>query len=352
MGLDLNRWTRRAASGGSRAGSGTELLTTGQVLRFAALVLILFIGVPILLGRSPYFITVLTNAAILSFISLGVWITFSIGRMNLAQGAFSLVGGYASAILATRYGVPFWLCLPLAGLISAILGALIGWPVLRLKGVYFAMTTLSLTEAIRLLALNGGELTKGATGIVNIPRPGAISLFGLTVVPDFNGADPLPFYFLACVLLLLGLVGVWRLSTSRLGWVFRSLRQNEDLATSIGINVAKYRVIAFAACCFMGGIGGAFFAAFHQNIYPATYTISDSVNFMLYCFLGGLSYIFGPVVGAFLLVIAFELLHAVQDYQALIYGVLMIGCMLWLPNGILSLALRSDGQTKQRRRES
>src|ERR1700732_1050138 len=229
MGLNLNQWTRRAGSAGTSAASGTERLTTGQMLRFAAFVLILFIAVPILLGRSPYFITVLTNAAILSFISLGVWVTFSIGRMNLAQGAFALVGGYAGAILATRYSVSFWLCLPLAGLISAILGALIGWPVLRLKGVYFAMTTLSLTEAIRLLALNGGAISQGATGIVNIPRPGAIKIFGLTIVPEFNGADPLPFYFLACALLVLGLVAVWRLSTSRLGWVFRSLRQNGGL---------------------------------------------------------------------------------------------------------------------------
>jgi branched-chain amino acid transport system permease protein len=347
MGLDIHQLKRRARSDGATAASESDRLTRGQKLRFAAFVIFLFVAVPILFGRSPYFITVLTNAAILSFISLGVWVTFSIGRMNLAQGAFALVGGYAGAILATRYSFSFWLCLPLSGLISAVLGALIGWPVLRLKGVYFAMTTLSLTEAIRLLALNGGEITKGATGIVNIPRPGAIGIFGLTIVPQFNGVDPLPFYFLACALLLFGLVGVWRLSTSRLGWVFRSLRQNEDLATSIGVNVAKYRVIAFAVCCFMGGIGGAFFSAFHQNIYPATYTISDSVNFMLYCFLGGLSYIFGPVIGAFLLVIAFELLQAVQDYQALIYGILMIACMLWLPNGMLSLGLRRDGNRKE-----
>src|ERR1700736_3189132 len=346
MGLEINQLTHHEGSGSSRIASENGRLSFRQKLRFAGFVLILFVAVPILLGRSPYFITVLTNAAILSFISLGVWITFSIGRMNLAQGAFALVGGYTSAILATRYGFSFWLCLPLSGLVSAALGALIGWPVLRLKGVYFAMTTLSLTEAIRLLALNGGDITKGATGIVNIPRPGAIGFVGLTIVPEFNGADPLPFYFLACALLVLGLIGVWRLSTSRLGWVFRSLRQNEDLATSIGINVAKYRVIAFAVCCFMGGIGGAFFSVFHQNIYPATYTIADSVNFMLYCFLGGLSYIFGPVIGAFLLVIAFELLHAVQDYQALIYGILMIGCMLWLPNGILSLGLRHDNKRK------
>ena len=114
-----------------------DRLSSAQKLRFAALVLILFVAVPILLGRSPYFLTVLTNAAILSFISLGVWVTFSIGRMNLAQGAFALVGGYAGAILATRYGVSFWLCLPLSGLVSAVLGALIGWPVLRLKGCLF-----------------------------------------------------------------------------------------------------------------------------------------------------------------------------------------------------------------------
>jgi branched-chain amino acid transport system permease protein len=346
MGLESNQSTQLIGNEGGGAASGNDRLRPAQKLRFTAFVLILFVAVPILMGRSPYFLTVLSNAAILSFISLGVWVTFSIGRMNLAQGAFALVGGYAGAILATRYGISFWLCLPLSGLVAALLGALIGWPLLRLKGVYFAMTTLSLTEAIRLLALNGGDITKGATGIVNIPRPGPVGIFGFTIIPGFNGADPLPFYFLACLLLVLGLVGVWRLSTSRLGWVFRSLRQNEDLATSIGINVAKYRVIAFAVCCFMGGIGGAFFAAFHQNIYPATYTISDSVNFMLYCFLGGLSYIFGPVVGAFLLVIAFELLHAVQDYQTLIFGVLMIACMLWLPNGILSLGLGDHGKRK------
>jgi branched-chain amino acid transport system permease protein len=342
MGIETNRQVQSEVKGSGGTSSGHDRLPAGLKLRFFALAATLLVVVPVVLGRSPYYVTVLTNAAVLAFISLGVWVTFSIGRMNLAQGAFAMVGGYITAILSTRYGLSFWLCMPLAGLVSAALGALVGWPVLRLKGVYFAMVTLSLTEAIRLLTLNGGDVTKGATGIVNIPRPGAIGIFGLTIVPAFSGADPLPFYFLACGLLLLGIVAVWRLSTCRLGWVFRSLRQNEDLATSIGINVAKYRVMAFAICCFMGGIGGAFFAAYHQNIYPASYTIADSVNFMLYCFLGGLEYILGPVVGAFLLVIAFEILHAVQDYQALIYGILMIACMLWLPNGILSLAVRRN----------
>jgi branched-chain amino acid transport system permease protein len=318
---------------------GTGLL---KLAGLVILALIYLVAVPYWFADAGYILGVLINASVLSFISLGVWVTFSIGRINISQGAFALIGGYTTAILSARYGVSFWLCLPLAGLVAAAIGTVIGAAILRLKGVYFAMITLSLTEAVRLAFLNGGDFTQGATGIVNIPRPGALSIFGLTIIPAFSGADPLPFYYLAAALLILGLLAVWRLTTSRLGWVFRSLRQNEDLAASIGINVAKYRVIAFGFSCFVGGVGGAFFAAFLQSIYPATYSVTDSVYFMLYCFLGGLDFIFGPVVGAFLLVIGFELLADVQQYQALIYGVLMISCILWLPNGILSLSLRRD----------
>ena len=303
-------------------------LTPARALWIVLLVLIALVAVPIALKDQPYFLNVLTNASVLAFISLGVWVTFSIGRINIAQGAFAMIGGYTTAILSTRYGLSFWLCLPLSALIAAGIGALIGWPILRLRGVYFAMITLSLTEAVRLAFLNGGEFTQGATGIVNIPRPAGID-------------SPVAFYLFAVVLLLLGLLAVWRLSTSRIGWVFRSLRLNEELASSIGIDIARYRVLAFAFSCALGGLGGAFFAAFLQNIYPASYSVVDSVNFMLYCFLGGLDYVLGPVVGAFVLVIGFEMLNELQQYQSLMYGVLMIGVILWLPNGILSLTFRS-----------
>src|SRR5580700_3000605 len=106
MGLEIKGLTSRDGSDAARAARQNDRLSSTQKVRFAAFVLILFVAVPILLGRSPYFLTVLTNAAVLSFISLGVWVTFSIGRMNLAQGAFALVGGYASAVFSTRYGVP------------------------------------------------------------------------------------------------------------------------------------------------------------------------------------------------------------------------------------------------------
>jgi branched-chain amino acid transport system permease protein len=314
-----------ALAGPPRTGIGRTALAVAAALFY-------LVAVPLLLKDRPYFLNVLTNASILSFASLGVWVTFAIGRINIAQGAFAMIGGYVTAILSTRYGLPFWLCLPFSAAVAALVGIAIGLPILRLRGVYFAMITLSLTEAVRLAFLNGGDFTKGASGIVNIPQPALLQ-------------SPVAFYLLAASLLLLGLLAVWRLATSRIGWVFRSLRQNEELASSFGVDVARYRVIAFAFSCAMGGIAGSFFAVFHQNIYPASYSVQDSINFMLYCFLGGLDFVLGPVVGAFLLVVAFELLGALQQYQALLYGALMIAIMLFLPNGILSLRLgRGDGR--------
>lgn len=304
---------------------------------------------PLFWGDANYALTVASNAALLSFISLGVWLTFAIGRINISQGAFALIGGYAAAILTARHGVSFWLAMPLAGLVAAAIGVLIGLPILRLRGVYCAMVTLCLTKAANLAFLNGGEFTGGPRGITGIPRPGELSVFGLTIIPDFDGRGALPFFFLSAFLLLAGLVVVWRIWRSRLGRIFRCMRQNEELARSIGVNVVFYRAFAFGLSCFFGGVGGAVFAAFQQNIFPATYTVNDSVYFMLYCFLGGLDFVLGAVAGAVLLVVSFELLHGLEQYQVVIYGALMIGVMLVLPNGLLSLIPRMAAARAERR---
>ena len=137
-------------------------------------------------GRTDLYYT-LTSVALLSIASAGVWLTFYIGRINIGQGAYALIGGYVSAILVVTYGVSFWLTLPIAGLFCAAASVLIGLPILRLRGVYFAMVTLVLTEVARLLAL-ALPITNGAKGMVSIPLPGAISLFGLTAGPGLRDA--------------------------------------------------------------------------------------------------------------------------------------------------------------------
>jgi len=275
---------------------------------------------------------------LLAIASGGVWLTFFIGRINIGQGAYALLGGYVSAILVTVGGVSFWLSLPLAGLLCAGLSILIGLPILRLRGVYFAMVTLVLTEVARLAAL-AVPLTNGARGITDIPPPGPIRLFGVTLLPDFATlANPRQaFYFVAVTLMVLVFAGVYRLVHSRIGQLCLSLQQNEELASSIGVNIAELRIIAYAISSFLGGIGGAMFVAIAQSIYPSSFAVTDSVNFMLNCFLGGLGYVVGPAVGTFVLYFGWDFLFRTGAFQLLIYSMVLIALMVALPNGILSL---------------
>ncbi|MER8520553.1 branched-chain amino acid ABC transporter permease [Mesorhizobium sp. M0598] len=315
---------------------------TRNILAVAVFLLVVLIGVPWLIeatGRLDLYYT-LTSVALLSIASAGVWVTFYIGRINIGQGAFALMGGYVSAILVVQYGVSFWLTLPLAGLFCAAASVLIGLPILRLRGVYFAMVTLVLTEVARLLAL-ALPITNGAKGMVSIPLPGGISIVGLTILPDFATlANPRPaFYLVSVVLMVLCFAGLYRLVHSRIGKLCQSLQQNEELASSIGVNIAYLRVIAYAISSFLGGLGGAMFVAISQSIYPSSFTVTDSVNFMLNCFLGGLSYVFGPMIGTFVLYFGWDFLFETGEFQLLIFSSVLIALMLFLPNGLLSLRL-------------
>jgi len=314
----------------------------GKLLGVAAFLLVVFVVIPVSIsvsGRHDFWYT-LTSVALLSIASAGVWLTFYIGRINIGQAAYALMGGYASAILITRYGVSFWLSLPAAGIVCAAASLLVGAPILRLRGVYFAMVTLVLTEVAQLLAL-ALPITNGAKGMTDIPMPGALSLFGLTLIPDFATiSNPrAAYYFLSVTLMVLCFAGLYRLVHSRIGQLCLSLQQNEELASSIGVNIAVLRVIAYAISSFVGGVGGAIFASLSQSIYPSSFSVTDSVNFMLNCFLGGLGFVFGPILGTFALYFGWDLLFSTGEYQLLIYSSLLILVMLLLPNGLLSLKL-------------
>lgn len=313
-----------------------------------AFLLGVFVLVPVFIsvtGRWDFYYT-LTSVALLSVAAAGVWLTFYIGRINIGQGAYALTGGYVSAILITQYGVSFWLTLPLAGLFCAAVSVLIGLPILRLRGVYFAMVTLVLTEVARLTAL-ALPVTNGAKGITSIPLPGELSIFGLTLIPDFATLEnpKLAFYLMAAVLMVVTYLVLWRIVNSRLGHLCRSLQQNEELSASIGVNTAMLRVLSYAISSFFGGLAGVIFVAISQSIYPSSFVVQDSVNFMLYCFLGGLGYVFGPMLGTLMLYFGWDLLSVAKEYQLLIYSGTMIALMLVLPNGILSLLDRKgDGK--------
>jgi branched-chain amino acid transport system permease protein len=320
---------------------------TKKILGVAAFLLAIFVLVPgpvAASGRWDLYYT-LTSVALLAIGSAGVWLTFYIGRINIGQGACALMGGHVSAVLMTQAGVSFGLTLPLVGIFCAAISVLAGLPSLRLRGVYFAMITLVLTEVTRLTAL-ALSVTNGAKGITSIPLPGALKVFGITIIPDFAAmANPkLAFYYLAVTLMVLSYAALWRIVNSRLGHLCRSLQQNEELAASIGVNTAYLRVLAYAISSFFGGLSGAVFVAISQSVYPSSFAVADSVNFMLYCFVGGLGYVTGPMLGTFLLYFGWDLLSVAKEYQLLIYSSAMIAMMLVLPNGVLSLFDRKGGR--------
>lgn len=320
--------------------------TMPRILGMAAFLILIFVAVPMFIkatGRSDFYYT-LTSVALLAIGAAGVWLTFYIGRINIGQGAYALVGGYVSAILITQAGVSFWLTLPLAGIFCAVISVLIGLPILRLRGVYFAMVTLVLTEVARLTAL-ALPITNGAKGITSIPMPGELSVFGITLIPDFSTLQNprQAFYMVAVALMVLVYLVLWRIVNTRLGHLCRSLQQNEELSASIGVNTTWLRMLAYAISSFFGGVAGAMFVSISQSIYPSSFVVQDSVNFMLYCFLGGLGYVFGPMLGTLVLYFGWDLLSVFKQYQLLIYSGSMIALMLILPNGILSLLDKKEG---------
>jgi len=316
------------------------MMTKKNGLFILLFLVFLYVLVPWLIqisGRTDLLYT-LSAVALLSIASAGVWLTFFIGRINIGQGAYALVGGYVSAVLIMQYGFNFWLTLPLAGLFCAVLSIFIGLPILRLRGVYFAMVTLVLTEVMRLTAL-ALPITQGAKGITSIPLPAELSIAGMTLIPSFTSlSNPkIGFYVMSVTLMVIAYAVLWRIVNSRLGHLCKSLQQNEELSASIGINTAYLRILTYSISSFLGGITGAAFVAISQSIYPSSFQVTDSVNFMLNCFLGGLGFVFGPLLGTLILYFGWDLLFATGKYQLLIYSSVLIVLMLVLPNGVMSL---------------
>lgn len=317
-----------------------------QLLGVGIFLFMIFVGVPLVIGatgRWDFYFT-LTSVALLAIASAGVWLTFYIGRINIGQGAFALIGAYVSAILVVKAGWSFWISLPVAGLFAAFVAILIGLPILRLRGVYFAMITLVLTQVVTLTAL-ALPITNGAKGISNIPLPSGISVFGIPVLPDFAGMEntKLAFYYTACIIMILTYAALYRLVNSRLGHLCRSMQQNEELASSIGVNISYIRIVIFAISSFFGGLGGAMFGSIAQSVYPSSFQVADSVNFMLNCFLGGLGYVFGPMLGTLVLYFGWDLLFEFGKYQMLIYSTILIIIIRFLPNGLLSIRFGKGG---------
>src|SRR6266508_6047569 len=181
------------------------------------------------------------------------------GQLNIGHSAFMSVGAYTSALLAKNLAVPFEVSMLCGALLAAVVGLAIGYPSLRLRGVYFAMVTVAFVEATRLVASIWVPLTRGNAGLSGVPKP---SILGMTLATRTSQ------YYLALCLMLVTLVILYKLEQSRLGLVCKIICMADNLAQSLGVNVAGYKLLAFSLGCFFAGVAGAFYAHFIRFLFP------------------------------------------------------------------------------------
>jgi branched-chain amino acid transport system permease protein len=270
----------------------------------------------------------------MSICSLSWRLLMVIGQLSFGQGGFVGIGAYASALMAMKLGFPFWVSLPLSALIAGLLGAIIGYPGLRLKGAYFVIMTLILGECIRLLIQSWQGLTNGVNGITDISPPSAISIPGLLTV---NFTTKAPFYYLVLGLLIITVIVMRRIDKSSLGSTFRGIAQSDSLAESLGVNIARYKVLAFGISCFFCGVAGSFFAHYMAFVHPDNFNIWLSAYMVIYSIVGGMGSVAGPILGSLVMVSAVELFRPLQNFQAISYAVVLIVAIMFLPGGFVSL---------------
>ena len=251
------------------------------------------------------------------------------GLLDLGYVAFYAVGAYTYGLLNYHFHWGFWAVLPFGGLVAALFGILLGFPVLRLRGDYLAIVTLGFGEIIRLILENWGKFSLGPSGISNIARPG---LFGIQLSLD-NAI--IYMYYLMVLFVLSTIFIVNRLEDSRLGRAWRALREDETACQVMGIDKQKTKLTAFALGAFWAGIIGVVFAAKTTFINPASFTFLESAIILSIVVLGGMGSIIGVILGALILILTPEYLRGLAEYRMFAFGVILVLMMVFRPQGLI-----------------
>ena len=269
----------------------------------------------------------LTYGSVVQFVfinmilAVSIYFTLYTGMLSLANAGFMAVGAYVSALLTLHTGMPFALSLLLGALAAALTGLLLGLPVLRLHDVYLAIATLGFGEIVRIIAINfdsitGLDLVGGAQGLAGVPK--------LTTPED-----------LLFILLLLSVLLV-QMQRSRFGRALAAIRSDESVAATMGIDVFRYKVLAFVLGAFVAGLAGGFSAHLTRFVGPNDYGFNAAVNILSYAILGGTLHWTGALLGAAILTILPEALRFMNEYRGIVNGIVLILVIIYLPNGLVN----------------
>lgn len=345
--LNLTIWRPDRVKKAATISPATERLLARFARLLAPLAVAIAIAMPLIpgMGRSEIDLGIL----VLTYVMLGWGLNIVVGLaglLDLGYVAFYAVGAYSYALLAQHFDLSFWICLPLAGILAAFWGVLLGFPVLRLRGDYLAIVTLAFGEIIRIVLINWQWFTGGPNGITGIPKPsffgiadfvsgpnGFAAMFGLKFSPLHR------IIFLYYVILALALITnffVIRLRRLPIGRAWEALREDEIACRSLGVNTVNTKLTAFALGAMFAGFAGSFFATRQGFISPESFVFMESALILAIVVLGGMGSQFGVAIAALVMIGGFELFRQFQDYRLIVFGLVMVLIMVWRPRGLVS----------------
>ncbi|WP_342470933.1 branched-chain amino acid ABC transporter permease [Ureibacillus sp. FSL K6-3587] len=311
--------------------------TKSEIIKWLILLIIL-LTLP--LYASNYWVGLLTLCAISAIGAIGLNIlTGFTGQISIGVGAFLGVGGYTTAILTTTYGLSFWISLPLAGIVTALVGGLFGIPSLRLKGLYLAIATLAAQVIITFIISRWDRVTGGTAGMV-LSRP---------VIGNYVLTSNASYYYLTIIILMLTVLYSVNLLRTRVGRAFLAVRDRDIAAQIMGINLFYYKVLAFIISSFFVGIAGALLAHYTMIVSPELYNIQVSIQYLAMVLIGGLGSILGSILGAIFITLLPVGLTSVVDlltaympdlyqlfsaFKEFVFGLTIILFLIFEPGGL------------------
>lgn len=294
---------------------------------------------------TSYYLYLVELAMINVIIALGLnLLSGNCGLISLCNASFMAVGAYGTALLVSRAGLPTLVALPISVVLSSILGAILGYPARRLSGLYLALVTLGFLELVQIFVEEFPDLTGGIRGL-SVLKP---DLFG------FRLQSNVALYFFVLAFTVLALIAARNLQASRFGRAFDAVRQSPFAAQALGIPVPRIKLLAFALNAAFVGLAGGIFAGVVGFIDPTEFGILTSLKHITFIVVGGLGSILGSILGAVILTALPEVLRGANEYGELIYGLILLGTLLFVPRGVVGVAqsLRALTGTKPKAKEA
>ena len=296
-----------------------------------SLLFIAGLAFPFLAGND-YHLTVMSTAYIFAIATVGLnLITGYTGQFNLAHSGFMAVGAYTVGILTVDYQVPFWVAFALSGVMAAAIGFFVGLVSLRLKGHFFSIFTMCVGYIMFLLIEKWESLTHGTVGIMGIPVPSAIG--------PISFESPRALYYLVFFFLVVGMWVMHRIVNSLLGRTFMAIRNGDELAESLGINLMRNKVLAFMLSVAYAGFAGGLYAGFVRFLGPDLASVEQTFNMTVYMLIGGLGTLVGPLLGAIAMPWLTQYLQFLQELRYLVFGPILVLLVIFMPHGIVGTYL-------------